>query len=96
MRSFKQKIDEELHDTIFDKQLKRHVLEKSQKHGSKLNKFLNREIEIPLTPAIAVCLAVMIAWSAGVGNLEVGGKEIQQSKIKVISMQTGVEQNENH
>lgn len=94
MSKLHHRLDQELLDITLSPELRSRVLARASSPLSRLLRLLNREIEIPMVPALALCMAVVIAGSAWAGRLAVGQAEVQSSQYQMISMERGREPDE--
>lgn len=92
MKSFEDRIDRELEDLRLSPALREEILHRAaQKPGllTRLGHFLNREVEIPLAPAAAVCAAAVLAVTVWTGRLVLSPEQQSQNQIRLVVREGG-------
>jgi hypothetical protein len=80
------RIDFELDCVHIETDEKSKIMGMCSKRRSKLGKIMDYEIEIPVTPALAICAAVVICiYTYTFSFLHIDNKEYENSRIKYIS-----------
>lgn len=93
MKPFEDRIDRELGDLHLSPALREEILRRAaQKPGplARLGRFLNREVEIPLAPAAAVCAAAMLAVTVWTGRLALSPEQQSQNQLRLIVQEGGL------
>lgn len=92
MKAFEERIDRELKDFCLSPELREEILRKAAKKPgffTRLGRFLNREVEVPLAPAAAVMAAAVIAVTVWTGRLSLSQEELNQGQIHLILREGG-------